>query len=128
MGIFRLEESLNTNLDEYEKALLSLEKALKEPKSDIVRDATIQRFEFSVELAWKSAKRLMGTQTSAPKQVLREMAQNGLIEDLDFWLNAIDQRNLSSHTYRERLAEQVYAFAVAFLPRAQDLLARLKVL
>lgn len=31
-------------------------------------------------------------------------------------------RNLSSHTYKEELAEKVYAFAVDFLPALEDLL------
>lgn len=117
---------LDISLVEYSKALVALEKALREPKSDIVRDATIQRFEFCVELAWKSAKKVMGTATSAPKSVIREMAQNQLIIDVDFWLKAIDQRNLSSLTYREDLAEFVYNFAKEFLPKAQDLLLRLQ--
>jgi nucleotidyltransferase substrate binding protein (TIGR01987 family) len=116
---------LDISLLEYAKALIALDKALKEPKSDIVRDATIQRFKFCVELAWKSAKRIMGTNSSAPKTVVREMAQNGLIDQVEFWLQAIDQRNLSSHTYKEALAEQVYAFAREFLPKAQGLLKRL---
>jgi nucleotidyltransferase substrate binding protein (TIGR01987 family) len=120
-----LEHILDISLLEYAKALIALDKALKEPKSDIVRDATIQRFEFCVELAWKSAKKIMGTNSSAPKTVVREMAQNGLIDQVEFWLLAIDQRNLSSHTYKEALAEQVYAFAREFLPKAQDLLKRL---
>jgi len=117
---------VDLDLTEFSKALGSLEKALNEPKSDIVRDATIQRFEFCVELAWKSAKRYMGTATTAPKQVVREMAQNQLIDDVDFWLRAIDQRNLSSHTYKEQLAEQVYRFAGEFLPHAKNLLYSLQ--
>lgn len=117
---------MDKTLTEFVKALSSLEKALNEPKSEIVRDATIQRFEFCVELAWKSAKRIMGTSTSAPKSVIREMAQNQLIDQVDFWLRAIDQRNLSSHTYKEELAEQVYHFAVQFLPEAKALLQRLE--
>lgn len=117
---------MDISLAEFAKALLSLEKALQEPKSDIVRDATIQRFEFCVELSWKSSKKFMGTASSAPKAVIREMAQNKLIDDVEFWLEAIDQRNLSSHTYKEVLAEQVYAFARAFLPKAQDLLKRIQ--
>lgn len=120
-----MEYILDISLLEYAKALVALDKALKEPKSDIVRDATIQRFEFCVELAWKSAKKIMGTSSSAPKTVVREMAQNGLIDQVEFWLLAIDQRNLSSHTYKEALAEQVYTFAREFLPKAQDLLKRL---
>ena len=116
---------LETILIEYKKALLALEKALAEPKSDIVRDASIQRFEFCVELAWKCAKKIMGTSSTAPKTVIREMAQNQLIDDLDFWLKAIDQRNLSSHTYREQLAELVYHFARDFHPQGERLLKKM---
>jgi nucleotidyltransferase substrate binding protein (TIGR01987 family) len=114
------------NLDQFERALNALEKALAEEKNDITRDATIQRFEFSVELAWKSAKRIMGTSTTAPKQVVREMAQNNLINDVEFWLVAIDKRNLSSHTYNEELANEVYNFAKSFLPLAKELFKKLK--
>ncbi|MBC7531163.1 MAG: nucleotidyltransferase substrate binding protein [Oligoflexus sp.] len=119
---------MNVSLIEFSKALTSLDKALAETKSDIVRDATIQRFEFCVELAWKSAKKMMGTATSAPKPIIREMAQNKLIDDIDFWFKAIDQRNLSSYTFKELLAEEVYAFAREFLPKAQELLVRLQTL
>jgi len=113
------------SLTELSKALASLEKALTVEKTDISRDASIQRFEFCVELSWKSAKKVMGTSSTAPKQVIREMAQNGLIENVEFWLNSIDQRNLSSHTYNEKLAEEVYAFAESFLDPAKQLLAKL---
>jgi nucleotidyltransferase substrate binding protein (TIGR01987 family) len=95
------------------------------PKDDVTRDASIQRFEFCVELAWKSAKKLMGTSATAPKQVVREMAQAGLIDDVEFWLKAIDQRNLSSHTYNEKLAEEIFSFAKSFLAAAQSLVAKL---
>jgi nucleotidyltransferase substrate binding protein (TIGR01987 family) len=111
---------------EYERAVAALERALALPEDDITRDACIQRFEFCIELAWKVSRRMMGTSTTAPKQVIREMAQNHLIDDPAFWLEAIEQRNLSSHTYNERLAAQVYAFARHFLPELIALCARLK--
>lgn len=113
-------------LEEFSKALASLRNGLMAPKNDLSRDASIQRFEFCVELAWKTARRVMGTATSAPKAVVREMARNGLIDDAEFWLLAIEKRNLSAHTYRESLAEEVYSFATLFLPKAADLLVRLK--
>lgn len=114
------------SITEYEKALSSLEKALTEPKTDITRDASIQRFEFCVELAWKTAKKVTGTSTTPPKQVIREMAQAGFIDDVQLWLEAIDQRNLSSHTYNQELAEKVYLFIQKFLPHAKQLLQKLK--
>ena len=116
------------SLEEFSKALVSLEVALTVEKTDISRDASIQRFEFCVELGWKTAKKAMGTSATAPKQVIREMAQSGFIEDVEFWLKSIDQRNLSSHTYNQKLAEEVYAFAISFLKPAKQLLKNLQVL
>ena len=114
------------SIEEYSKALLSLEEALSLPKTDIVRDATIQRFEFCIELAWKTSKKVMGTQTSAPKQVLREMAQNGFIENVDLWFDFLENRNLSLHTYDQVLAEKVFASAQNFLPEGGKLEEKLK--
>lgn len=110
---------------EFEKAVARLEEALLQPKDEFIRDSVIQRFEFSVELAWKTAKKMMGTATSAPKDVVREMAQNGYVDDVKIWLEAIDMRNLSSHTYKEELAEKVYGFAKSFLPLLKNLVTKL---
>lgn len=117
---------MNTSKEELEKAIYSLEKALTIEKDDIVRDATIQRFEFCVELSWKTVKKFMGTNTSAPKQVIREMAQNSYISDVTLWLEAIDHRNLSSYTYKEEIAEKVYSFAKNFLNELKMLLTKLQ--
>lgn len=38
------------------KALRSLAEILKEPRTAIVRDASIQRFEYSFEAVWKAAQ------------------------------------------------------------------------
>ena len=113
-------------LDEFKKAVSRLDEAIRQEKNDFIRDSVIQRFEFSVELAWKTTRKFMGVSTSAPKDVVREMAQSGYIEDVVIWLEAIDMRNLSSHTYKEHLAERVYAFACDFLPLLLDLVSRLE--
>jgi nucleotidyltransferase substrate binding protein (TIGR01987 family) len=112
---------LNTVTHEFSKAVSRLQEALEQPKNDFLRDSVIQRFEFSVELAWKTAKRIMGSATTAPKDIIREMAQARYIQNVDLWLEAIDMRNLSSHTYKEDLAERVYLFAQRFLPELQKL-------
>jgi nucleotidyltransferase substrate binding protein (TIGR01987 family) len=114
------------SIEEYSKALTSLEEALALPKNDIVRDATIQRFEFCIELAWKTSKKVMGTQSTAPKQVIREMAQNNLIDSVDLWFDFLEDRNLSSHTYDEVLAEKVFASAQRFLSEGKKLQTKLK--
>lgn len=111
---------------EFQKAVASLEAVLNLPEDDIVRDATIQRFEFSVELAWKTSKKFMGTATTAPKQVIREMAQNGFISDVQLWLEAIEMRNLSSYTYDDELALKVFKFVRSFAPQFRSLLEKIE--
>lgn len=111
---------------ELTKAIQRLREALDQPKNDFIRDSVIQRFEFSIELSWKTAKKVMGTPTTAPKDLIREMAQNGYIQDVDIWLKAIDMRNLSSHTYKEDLAEKVYDFARDFSPQLLKLMEKLE--
>lgn len=114
------------SIEEFGKALTSLEEAISLPKTDITRDAAIQRFEFCVELSWKTSKKILGTNTSSPKQVIREMAQANLISDIQIWFDAIDKRNITSHTYNESLAEEVFTFIQSFFPYAKDLFNKLK--
>lgn len=108
-------------VSEFSKAVRQLALAIAQPKNEFIRDSVIQRFEFSVELAWKTSKKIMGTSTAAPKDIIREMAQSGYIDDVEIWLKSIDQRNLSSHTYKEDIAEMVYGFACDFLPYLKKL-------
>ena len=114
------------SLDEFEKAIMRLEEALHQPKDDFIRDSVIQRFEFTFELAWKSSKKIMGSQSIAPKVVIREMAAQGLIRDPLVWFDYLEGRNLSSHTYKEDLAERVYELAEKSLPDFKSLLGQLK--
>lgn len=119
-------------LTPFENALKSLEEVLKEPKSDIVRDATVQRFEYTYELAWKIAKRHLkwaGAFRAEPathRELLREAANYGLIHDAEIWFEYYQARNKTSHTYDEETAEEVYEAARKFAPDAESLLAELK--
>lgn len=117
---------MTTTSQEFEKAVIKLQEALAQPKDEFIRDSVIQRFEFSIELAWKTAKKTMGTTSQAPKDVIREMAQSGYIENVEIWLQAIDMRNLTSHTYKEDLAEKVYLFISSFIGELQKLVQVLK--
>ena len=114
------------SLTEFSKALMALKEALAAEKNGLTRDATIQRFEFCVELAWKTSKKILDSNEVIPKQIIREMAQAKLIDDSQIWFDAIKYRNLSSHTYNETLAEEVYKFIETFYPTAKDLEEKLK--
>lgn len=49
-------EAFSPRLVLFEKALGRLEEALTRPEDPIVRDACIQRFEFTFEMAWKAIR------------------------------------------------------------------------
>ena len=117
---------MNVITTEFAKAINQLESALNAPKNDLSRDASIQRFEFTVELAWKTAKKVMSTTAATPRQVVREMGQAGMIDDVSFWFLALENRILSSHKYKEELAEKVYDFAKGFCEEAKKLLIKLE--
>jgi nucleotidyltransferase substrate binding protein (TIGR01987 family) len=95
------------------KALNQLEKALNEPETEYTRDASIQRFEFTYELAWKALKIYLSTldiTTLSPKETLKASYQQGLLEDADAWSELHQKRNLTSHTYDADLAESIYRY------------------
>jgi nucleotidyltransferase substrate binding protein (TIGR01987 family) len=97
----------------YEKALQQLEKALKQPKSEFIRDTVIQRFEFTYELAWKTLKNYLATLDITvlnPKEILKSAYQQGLLADANAWSQLHQLQNLTSHAYDEPLAESIYEF------------------
>ena len=79
----------------------------------IVGDAAIQRFEFSFELAWKALsgwlERNLTAPPASPRAVLREAYRQGVIADEARWIALLLDRNLTSHTYREATARDVFA-------------------
>lgn len=119
---------------ELSKAIDSLEQALslygtsttesKEQKA--FRDASIQRFEYCVELCWKVAVKFLGSNTAAAKPAIREMARNNLITNPSEWIDFIEARNNTSHSYDEGIAQKVFVQVEKFLPEAKKLLVALE--
>jgi nucleotidyltransferase substrate binding protein (TIGR01987 family) len=106
-------ERLNQRIGDVLKGVHQLERAVAEPCDEFVRDAVIQRFEFCYELAWKMLELRLeqeGISALTPRQALRESLQAALIEDGNVWSEIQRYRNLTSHAYDERLADEVYAF------------------
>lgn len=120
-------EKLKERLHSCESALATLDEALHLPFSVIVRDAAIQRFEYSFESTWKLLKGYLEMQEgiicNSPKGCFREALQNGLLSraETETCLIMTDDRNLTSHTYLESLAERIYAQLPVYLAVMQSL-------
>lgn len=116
-------------LDGFSLALERLREALDLPPSDIVRDASIQRFEFCFELGWKAIQEVLrdqGQDCTSPKACLRIAFRQGWIQDEDHWLAILADRNLTTHTYDEALASEIYARLPGHLRWMQQLLGALR--
>jgi len=102
-------------IEQLARAVSRLEEACHaEGPNDIVRDAIVQRFEFCFELAWKAARlRLQeeGIEANTPRATIREAHRIGWLSDPEAWTQMLLMRNLTSHTYDEKMASQVAEFA-----------------
>lgn len=104
----------------YSNALKRMKEALAvESADDIVLDAIIQRFEFTVELAWKTMRAVLldegvaQEELMSPKQVIRAAFQADLISEGDAWFAMLEARNITSHVYdlaeAEKIVEEIRA-------------------
>ncbi len=125
------------DLTHFENAVASLHKILERYKRenyDIdIRDAVIQRFEYTFAFAVKMIIRFL--QYDAPvsdnaigfNNAIRQANQLGiLLTDLEQWSEYRKKRNLTSHTYKEEIAEEVVSIVPVFIEDVDFLLSELK--
>jgi nucleotidyltransferase substrate binding protein (TIGR01987 family) len=72
--------------------------------SDLEKEDTIQRFEFAVELAWKTLEDYLEyegrvIEPVTPRNVVKEAFAARILHDGQVWIDMLDHRNLLSHTY-----------------------------
>ena len=112
-GVLMNTEELNLKFEDYSRACEKLQSALTKDISadDLYLDGVIQRFEFCFELSWKLMKAYLsfeGIESNSPRSSIRESFKIGLITEAENWLDMLEKRNLSSHTYDEETAIEIY--------------------
>ena len=125
-------ERLEIKYNDALRSLKTLEEILKEPFSIIVRDATIQRFEYTFEATWKFLKEYLkvkeGIISNSPKGCYREIFSLGFLteEETVRCLEMTDRRNDTSHTYKEEVAQLIYSRIHEYSTLMQNLLKQFK--
>jgi nucleotidyltransferase substrate binding protein (TIGR01987 family) len=117
------------HLAQYKTALGRLKEALKKPKSVMRRDSGIMCFIFTYELTWKMMKRAAergGLEVRSPRDAIRAAFRLGLIEDEPLWTETLDMRNAATHTYNEKLANDIYRKLPGVHKLYEKFLSRLK--
>lgn len=79
--------------------------------SDLEQQGLIQAFEFTHELAWNVIKDYFqyqgNTMITGSRDASREAFRMGLIENGEAWMQMIQSRNETSHTYNKSTAQEI---------------------
>ena len=99
--------------------------------NQLEREGVVQRFEYTLELAWKTLKDRIEYEEITislitPRNIIREASRAGLVLDSKIWEEMIDDRNRMSHRFDCDLFEDVLANVNAYyLPAFTELYQRL---
>ena len=122
----------------YQKALSQLQagiELLRERElTNLEKQGLIHAFEFTHELAWKTLKDFLlhrgNPEIYGSRDATREAFKANLIEAGQIWMEMIESRNITSHTYQEATADKIINQIEQFYLKAflalQDTLQQLK--
>lgn len=128
-------ESALARLKEILQRMEAAEKINDMDSASIFRTAAIQAFEYTYELAWKAIRRFLEVSTADHEtyhtmifaDLIRTASDQGLIKnDWAKWKDYRDQRNRTSHTYKEATAIDVMHIMPDFTVEIEYLIAQLK--
>ena len=119
---------LESLIKDLKKANQQLKKAVKLSPTRIHKDATIQRFGFTFELAWKTIQEYItdqGLDCKSPKNCIREAGRLEIINSPEDWFGYLEARNLITHTYSQKMADRIYKKALSFPQEVDRLLEQI---
>ena len=129
---------MTLNIQSLVSVYASLEKAIhrakKEPKDLEIRDACIQRFEYTFELSVKTIKRYLEMEMPISenldqinyRDLMRIAFETGLIRQVEDWFSFREARNQTSHAYDQHKAQAVFEVSLHFMTEAQFLIHQLE--
>ena len=81
------------------------------------------------ELAWKVLKDYLeseGYMVKSPRETVKQAFQIGLIDNGHIWIDALSNRNLTTHTYDEKLSTKMTSEILnSYLPELDKLYNKL---
>jgi nucleotidyltransferase substrate binding protein (TIGR01987 family) len=114
---------------------LETESSSDEELLTMLRDSVTQRYEFTIEQAWKMMQRVLESDSDSKvvesarkgsRSVLRLAFEKAWINDFKEWSGFLDLRNDGSHNYDENIPEAILKALPALLPELAFTLAQLE--
>jgi len=75
--------------------------------TELEQAGLVQQFMFCFELSWKTLKDYLaneGIEAETPREIFKQAFSLQMLPDATTWLDALEKRNLLSHTYEEKMA------------------------
>ncbi|MFZ7198732.1 nucleotidyltransferase substrate binding protein [Avibacterium avium] len=99
-------------LQNYQRAFTQLTEFVQQPKlNKFEQQGLVQCFEYNYELAWRVMKDYLNYQgisdIQGSRDAIRKAFNIGLIDDGQAWLDMVDDRILSVHSYNESTVNQI---------------------
>ena len=99
------------NLEKAVQNLCDTKKCIEsEGINKIYTMALIQAFEIVFELSWKTLKDYLefnGILTDTPRETIKQAFAKNIIKDGQTWIEMMEARNKTSHTYQEEFAKEL---------------------
>jgi nucleotidyltransferase substrate binding protein (TIGR01987 family) len=89
----------------------------------------IQAFEISYELVWKTLQKILnqqGVEARSPRETFRLSAQFGYLDNPQTWIDFGQERNLTSHAYREEVLHELLNLLPQFIPELTKIITNLQ--
>ncbi len=121
--------------ENFERAFILLREALSkevETLSDLEKEGVIQRFEYTLELAWKTLKDYLEFSNVVldqitPRKVIKEAFAANIIQDGETWIKMLELRNHLSHKYDQNMFNQtIDKIAKIYLDKFDEMFMFLK--
>lgn len=117
----------------FQRAFLNLNEVKEQENrafSNLEKEGIIQRFKVLIELCLKVLKDFLESESfevKSPKESIRRAFEYELLQDCEKWLEALQMRNVTSHTHTQSvLDENVRYILDTFYPLVRDLYHTLK--
>lgn len=108
-----MSNNLIESYNAFRKAYIKLQEFVdKDDNSEVSKTAIIHAFEYTFELWWKALQRYIeyvGTvEQFGPSATIKNAFQYNLLEDAQMWMDMLRDRNLTAHTYKEDIANDIH--------------------
>lgn len=107
----------------------ALNRSLAQPENEFMRNSSIKCFEFTLELVWKTLKRVLeiyGETVSNARDTFRAAVKIKAIEKPEIWFEYLELRNRSSHIYSETVSKEIYQKLPEFSKDVDSVIEALK--